>query len=194
MKIENFDDYPIRARVAYAIMCCERYFAVVYPELDFQRAAELMWQITDGSEYIDSALYKLADIYPSYICSDEYDNFQSYYEDGGGYTRITEDEFFFFRQLLYPCKDDAALESIMRTIYEIPMHFEGCTIEPLTKYPGLLNDLLKINDILKQHQIELPDYSILAMYAVSKMSKDEFKRFDWWGEYIQPQGLSIYLT
>ena len=194
MNIEDFNDFPIRARAAYAIMCCERYVAAVYPKLDFRRAASVMWQITDGSDYIDSALYRLVDIYPSYICSDEYENYEAFRNVGGGYTRITEDEFVFFKQLLYPCKDDAALESIMRMIYEIPMHFEGCTIEPLTKYPDLLNDLREINDILEQHQIELPDYSILAPYAVSNMSKDEFKRFDWWGMFIQPHGLSIYIA
>ena len=193
MNIEDFNDFPIRARAAYAIMCCERYVAAVYPKLDFRRVASVMWQITDGSDYIDSALYRLVDIYPSYICSYEYDNYESFCKEGGGYTRITEDEFVFFKQLLDPCKEDAVLESIMRTIFEIPMHFEGCTIEPLTKYPDLLNDLREINDILEQHQIELPDYSTLAPYAVSNMSKDEFKRFDWWGKFIQPQGLSIYL-
>ena len=66
MNIKVFQDFPIRARVAYAIMCCERYVAAVYPELDFRRAASVMWQIADGSDYIDSALHRLVDIYPSF--------------------------------------------------------------------------------------------------------------------------------
>ena len=75
MNIEVFQEFPIRARVAYAIMCCERYVTAVYPKLDFRRAASVMWQITDGSDYIDSALHRLVDIYPSFICNDKYDNY-----------------------------------------------------------------------------------------------------------------------
>ena len=51
MNMEVFQDYPIYARTAYAIMCCERYVTAVHPELDFRPVAVFMWNIIDGSGY-----------------------------------------------------------------------------------------------------------------------------------------------
>ena len=190
MNIKVFQDFPIRARVAYAIMCCERYVAAVYPELDLRPLSDLMWHIVDGSESVDNASYKCSENIPKYLC-----NYNTY-EDfcGGLHPYTSEEEFYFFKQLLFKCKDDADLEKMMKNIYDIPMDFAYTSIPPLCDYPASLDYLQQINDILEQHRIELPDFNLLAQYAVSEMSPEKFKRYGWFGEPIQPQDLSIYIA
>ncbi len=45
-----YDNLSIRGRVAYAIMCFERYAIHKYPDTDMSSVSEMMWKIIDKSD------------------------------------------------------------------------------------------------------------------------------------------------
>ena len=63
----QYDNLSIRGRVAYLIMCFERYVAQKYPDRDMTLPAEFMWNVVDGSDYMDEQAYRYMDIIPDYL-------------------------------------------------------------------------------------------------------------------------------
>lgn len=189
MNINDFQDFPIYARTAYAIMCCERYVAAVHPELDFRPVAELMWHIISGSVQFDDAAYKFLNIAPDVLFGEDTDTYQSYCSE---YRYISEEEYHFFRHFLHNYKDDAALCSLMHSVYDIAIYYAyDSVIEPnATKTLTFLHNTL---DIMKQHQIKLPYLELIEDYSISRISYEVWKKRGWLGADIQPRGLSIYL-
>ena len=190
MNIKVFQDFPIRARVAYAIMCCERYVAAVHPELDFRPVSEFMWNVIDGSRYLDDGAYRLAGIFPRSLFEEECETLEEYYD--GEYPYITEEEYHLFLQLFDKYRDDTTLDELMNNVYYIAMSYIYTSAPP--HVPRSLPPFQKTLDIMEHFQIELPDLNLFAKYAVSEMSPEKFKRYGWFGEPIQPQGLSIYIA
>ena len=63
----GFENMTLLARIAYAVMCFERYATHKYPNKDMSAVSELMWKIIDSSDYIDNSAYRYMEIIPEYL-------------------------------------------------------------------------------------------------------------------------------
>ena len=117
-----FDELSIRGRVAYAIMCFERYVTNVYPDKDMSAVAEVMWKIVDDSDYIDNSAYRYMEIIPEYL-------FEAKDFISSEFDYMTESEYVFYTHLLPPPEDDNELNIIMHSIYDIAMEYAYTAVE-----------------------------------------------------------------
>ena len=102
MKSEDIGNFTLLARTAFAIMCFEKYVSSVYSHVDFKPVAEMMWHIVDGSDYLDEAAYKYAEIIPDSLF--EYDSFESL-----DYQYMTKEQYVLFSNILNPQDRDLNL-------------------------------------------------------------------------------------
>ena len=49
MNAKDFDNISIRGRVAYIILCFEKYVTKMYPGTDWARVDDMMWKICDDN-------------------------------------------------------------------------------------------------------------------------------------------------
>lgn len=179
MKNEDFGELTLMARIAFAIMCFERYAASAYPDIDFQPVAEMMWHIADGSDWIDEASYKYSNIIPDCL-------FET--ESCEGFRYLTENQVHVFRAILNP--DDSDMNTIMNDIYEIAVSYIYTTVEPYA--PRAFPYLQDIIRILESHHIDLPDLNLLSEYTAKKPHRDG-KSSQWMGIPVDGKALSNFL-
>ena len=184
MNSADLGNLTLLARVAFAIMCFERYTASVYPGTDFRPAAEMMWRITDGSEPLDEAAYRYVDIIPE--CLFEFETYAQYQANGD--TKLTEEQYRLFTGILN--KDDPDLDKLMQRIYDIAMEYVYTIVKPGA--PETLPYLQEVIDILEFRQIGLPDPALLAAYVFPKSNPRAFRSFNWMGESVDPAELSMF--
>ena len=48
MNKKDFENISMNGRLAYQLMCVERYLVSKYPNKDFTKLMELLWQVTNG--------------------------------------------------------------------------------------------------------------------------------------------------
>ena len=89
----NLGNHTLLARIAFAIMCFERYVISVYPNIDFSSVAAMMWQIVDGSDYLDEASYRFGEIIPEYLF--EFHDYKS-----AGFDSLTQEQYDHFSSIL----------------------------------------------------------------------------------------------
>lgn len=87
--VEKLINVSVLGRVAYAIMCFEKYAVTVYPNVDFSPVAEIMWSIIDGSNYLDESSYRYIEIVPECLFE-----FKSYEESNFEYLSKEEYDLF----------------------------------------------------------------------------------------------------
>ena len=172
----QYDNLSIRGRVAYLIMCFERYVAQKYPDRDMTIVATLMWNIVNDSDYIDESAYKYTEIIPMYI--HEAPDFKTLRLD-----YLTEEEYNAFVTLLPRPEEDPELNTIMQRIYDVAMEF--AYTEVLLDKPVTKNYLEEVDDILAKNGIEAPD--------IGKIPKSTPDECDGWGKFIDSKPLSIIL-
>ena len=172
-----YDSLSIRGRIAYAIMCFERFVLNKYPDKDMSPVSELMWKIIDDSNYIDESAYHYMEIIPEYLY--EADNFAS-----SDFDYLTEQEYLQFKVLLVTPETDYELNTIMHRIYDVAMEYAYTVVE--LDHPETKEYLLEISGILKNNSIELPDVSIIPKY--------EWDDTHGWGKPFDGRYLSIILN
>ena len=163
-------------------MCFERYAVSVYPDLDFRPVAEMMWHMTDGSDYLDEAAYKYAEIIPDSLF--EYDSFETL-----DYEYMTKEQYGLFRNLLNP--QDSDLNRLMQTIYDIAMSYCYTSVSPGA--PETIPYLHEAISILEKHHVNLPDISLLSDHSVSSKNPNAYRNFYWMGNHIDGKTLSVIL-
>ena len=112
----QYDSLSIRERVAYLIMCFERYVKHKYPERDMTLPAEFMWNVINGSGYLDESAYRYMDIIPEFLF--ETDSFET-----ADMVDMTREEYDVLVHLLPRAEDDPDLNTIMTRIYDVAMEF-----------------------------------------------------------------------
>ena len=182
MKSEDIGNFTLLARTAFAIMCFEKYVISVYPHIDYRPVAEMMWHIVDGSDYLDEAAYKYAEIIPDSLF--EYDSFESL-----DYQYMTKEQYVLFSNILNP--QDRDLNRLMEAIYNIAMSYCYTSVSPGA--PDTIPYLHEAIDVLEKHNIDLPDISLLSNHSISSGSLNAYRNFNWMGEIIDPKELSIIL-
>lgn len=174
MGINSFDNISIRGRVAFVIMCFEKYVSVKYPERDWSRVSEMMWRICDNSDYIDNSANKYMEIIPEYLF--ETDNFAE-----AEFDYLSEEDFSYFVSIIP--NDDQILNTIMHAAYSIAMEYAYVAIEkdaPDTR--EYIEDTLKA---LSDENITAPDIQLVSKYT--------FDESDGWGHSFDGRYLSSIL-
>ena len=171
-----FNNVSVFGRVAYAIMCFEKYVVSVYPSIDYSPVVEIMWSIIDGSNYLDESAYKYyIEIIPECL-------FEFYSYENSDFEYLSKDEYLLFTRLLN--NDDQNLNTIMKCIYDIAMAYAYTKVEP--NAPATLPFLQKAKSVLLTNNIEPPDEAIVSKYTASGT--------DWLGECFDGRYLSIILN
>ncbi|MBR3629430.1 MAG: leucine-rich repeat domain-containing protein [Oscillospiraceae bacterium] len=183
MNRDGFRNLTLFARIAYVIMCFERYTGFVYSDVDFTPAAEMLWHMVDGSEASDLAALKLEDMIPDHLFSHQ--SYAAYQENGNAC--LTVEEFSMLRRILNSY--DWSLNSMLKQMYQIMTEYADGDVTPGA--PETLPYLVNVTSILKTRSIGLPDTELLRQYAViqEEMSADE--EDDWRGGPIDPAPLSL---
>ncbi len=164
----------IRGRVAYVIMCFEKYVTLKYPATDWTRVDDMMWKICDGSDYIDNSAYKYMEIIPEFLY--EFDDYVK-----ADFDYLSEDDFNYFRTVIP--KDDKSLNTIMHNVYYITMEYAYTGIPK--EAPKTLPYIDEVNEIMESNGIELPNIDLL---------KDLVDEEHWWGDVFDGRYLSIILN
>ncbi|MBQ9371603.1 MAG: hypothetical protein IJU03_05380 [Thermoguttaceae bacterium] len=172
----QYDNLSIRGRVAYLIMCFERYVAQKYPDRDMTLPAEFMWNVVDGSDYMDEQAYRYMDIIPDYLF--ETDKYET-----SDMVNMSKDEYNVFVTLLPRTEDDPDLNVVMHRIYDVAMRFVYTEVE--LDDPDTKEYLKEVDDILAKNGIEAPD--------IDKIPKSPPDECDGWGKFIDSKPLSIIL-
>ena len=171
----KYDALSIRGRVAYLIMCFERYVVQKYPEKDMSLVAKLMWEVVDR-DYIDENAYRYMDVIPMFLFeTDDYESSDMY--------NMTEEEYDAFVAVMPRAEEDPDLNTIMNRIYDVAMAFAYTVVD--LDDPETKEYLQEVDDILVKHNIPAPDVESLPKYK-----SDET---DGWGDFINPKPLSIIL-
>lgn len=170
----RINDISIRARVAYLIMCFERYVAEKYPQGKWKPVAEIMWKICDNSDYIDNSAYRYLEIIPDHLFAHE---------------RFAESKFEFMTESEYEAfvsvipEDNSNLNILMHSIYDVAIEYAYCGIPKGA--PDTIPYVEDVEQIMHDSGIELPDISLLAGYVDPE---------DWWGDPFDGRYLSIILN
>lgn len=168
---EKLRGVSVAGRIAFIIMCIEKYIVVQYPEKDWSPLAEEMWKFNDSywDEWIDS----LIDLFPEYI--NEYNEFEEY---TGKYSYDT------FRNLYKDLKNNDLNEmlDLLHDFMGIYLYTSVCDSTE-SMFPKVIEEIVSY---LTKNNIPVPD--------VEKVSFSEFKYNRGFGEKFDGRYLSIILN
>lgn len=176
MEMKFFKDISLRGRVAYAILCAEKYFTTVYPNKNWKIIFEICWHFTDGSMYLDTWADSMCDILPECLLE-----FDGYNRPDGPYEYITEEQYNTIKNLYAGINDD--VNTILNAIRDMEEEYAYTVIEGYGK--GSIDILSSIVKMLEDKKIELPDPQLVAF--------SKFNERKGWGEPFDGTKLSIVL-
>lgn len=168
---EKLKSVSVAGRIAFIIMCIEKYLVTQYPEKDWTPLAEEMWKFNDS--YWDEWLDSFVDLFPEYI--NEYNEFEDY---AGKYSRDT------FRNLYKDLKNNDVnkllnlLDDFMG-IYLYTRVWDGTE----SIFPKVIEEIVSY---LTKNNIPVPD--------VEKVSFSDFRQNDGFGDKFDGRYLSIILN
>jgi len=172
-KKTDFTDVSMIGRVAYSIMCAERYAIAKYPNKDWKPLFTWMWQCT--TDYFDEWYYRFMEILPEYLY--EFDNYKD-----AQFDYLSEEDYNYYAAFL---KDiDKNMEKLLVIPTKIAMVYAYTSIPSEGKESiKLVNDAIQI---LKSNSIEIPDPAAVAF--------SKFSEKNGWGEPFDGTRLSIILN
>lgn len=167
---EKLMSISVAGRIAFIIMCIEKYLVVKYPEKDWSPLAEEMWRFSDSCW--DEWLYSFTDLLPEYI--DEYSNFEEY---NGKYSYDT------FVNLYADINNDVnELLVLLTEFMELYMYTCVCEFTE-SEFPEVIEEVV---GYLTKNNIPVPD--------VEKVSFSEFRQRHGFGDKFDGRYLSIILN
>ncbi|MBR1472483.1 MAG: hypothetical protein IJ600_12700 [Lachnospiraceae bacterium] len=173
MKISDFNNISMNGRMAYAILCVEKYLKEKYPDDNWDDLSKLMWTVT--SIYWDEWDNKFIEIIPEYLFE-----FNSYAESD--FEEISEDEYNSFVALLRDKSD--TINQLLMKLHKIQEVYSYSSIPDNGKEASQL--VLDIYHILEQGDIALPDLDIVSF--------SNFSERDGWGNKFDGTKLSLILN
>ena len=173
MKASDFDNISMNGRMAYAILCIEKYLITEYPKENWTEQSKIMWGAT--SMYWDEWDDKFIEVIPEYLFE-----FNTYAESG--FEKISEEEYNSFVTLL---KDKpATVNNLLMKLHRIQEVYCYSSIPDNGKEASQL--VLDICDILDQNGVTLPD--------VNAVTFSSFSERDGWGNKFDGTKLSLILN
>ena len=174
MRKKDLNNISIRGRVAFGIMCFERYVKARHANRDFTPVCRLMWDIVSDRNYIDASAERYMEVIPEYLYE-----FDSYEE--AGFEFLSRGEFEAMRALVPP--DDPDLECIMHRIYDIAMEHAYTAVDAPAR--ASIDRVFEIAEVLEGNGVALPDVGAVKDFS--------FEESGGWGSPISHEGLSIVL-
>ncbi len=173
MKNSIFNEVSMNGRMAYLVLCVEKYLTTLFPEKDWRVLSEWMWKVT--SLYWDEWDDKFIEIIPEYLF--EFDTYAD-----SDFELLTEEDYEYFTHLFTNMPED--FNKLMINLHEMQKVY--C----YTSIPGIGSDSIRIIektcDILKSNNICEPDASIVLF--------SKFTEKDGWGEQFDGTHLSLILN
>lgn len=173
MRLSDFNNISMNGRMAYAILCVEKYLKEKYPDDAWDELSKLMWSVT--SIYWDEWDNKFIEIIPEYLFE-----FSSYAESD--FEEISEDEYNSFVALLKGKPD--TINKLLMKLHKIQEVYSYSSIPDNGKEASQL--VLDICHILEQEDITLPDLDIVSFSSFSER--------DGWGNKFDGTKLSLILN
>ena len=173
MNISDFNNISMNGRMAYAILCVEKYLKEKFPNDNWDNLSKLMWNVT--AIYWDEWDNKFIEIIPEYLFE-----FSTYAESD--FEEITEEEYNSFVSLL---KDKpATLNDLLMKLHQIQEVYSYSSIPDNGKEASQI--VLDICSILKNDGISLPD--------INTVTFSNFSERNGWGSKFDGTKLSLILN
>ncbi len=152
-----FKDVSLLGRISFGIMCAEKYAIKIAPNKKWAPFFERLWSVTTDETYWDVWADQVIELLPECLFdSDEYSPTDFEY--------LTESEFWEIRKLYSGMPTD--WNTLLKRIHDIEDIYAYTTI------PGKgvlsLNYLQEIVDILKNNEIDLPDWQKISFSRFSE--------------------------
>lgn len=174
MNKKDFNNISMNGRLAYQLMCVERYLLTKYPKNDFTKLMQLLWQVTNGM-YWDSFSDYVMDLEPSNLFE-----FDSYEEQE--WLRLSKEEY----DELIPCMNglDNIVDDLFETLKEQTFVYAYTVVPKNTKES--IDIIFDTIDFLKQEEIDLPDIKLVEFSTIDQRNG--------WGDHFDGTKLSIILN
>lgn len=174
MNKKDFNNISMNGRIAYQLMCVERYFTNKYPEKDFTKLFELLWPVTNGM-YWDKFSGYITELEPSYMLE-----FNSYEENEWG--DITKEQYEVLKPIISGL--DETDEAILETLKEQAEVYAYTVVPENTKES--IDIIFETIEFLKNESIKLPELSDVSFSTINQ--------FNGWGNPFDGTKLSIVLN
>ncbi len=169
----DFSGISLSGRIAYTIMCAERYALAKYPEKNWKPLFTWMWKCT--SDYFDEWYYRFMEILPEYLY--EFDNYKD-----AQFEYLSEQDYNYYSDFL---KDiDKNMKKLMVIPTKIAMVYSYMSIPEEGKESIKL--VCSAAKILKDNNIELPDPTAVSF--------SKFTEKNGWGNPFDGKKLSIIIN
>ena len=173
MNISDFNNISMNGRMAFAILCIEKFLLEKFPDEDWSELSKLMWSVT--SIYWDEWDNKFIEIIPEYLF--EFDN----YEDSD-FEVISEGEYNAFVKLF---KDKPSIiNEMLLKLHELQNIYCYSSISGNGIEASQI--VLDLCEILEQNGIVIPD--------LNTVSFSSFTEKDGWGYNFDGTKLSLVLN
>ena len=173
MTISDFNNISMNGRMAYAILCVEKYLKEKFPENNWFELSKLMWNVT--SIYWDEWDNKFIEVIPKYLF--EFDTYEE-----SDFEEISEDEYNSFVALL---KDKpAVVNDLLMKLHQIQEVYCYSSIPSNGEEASQI--VLDICAILEQDNVSLPDINVVNFSSFSER--------DGWGNKFDGTRLSLILN
>ncbi len=173
MNISDFDNISMNGRIAYAILCTEKYLVTKYPNEDWSALSKKMWKVT--STFWDEWDNKFIEIIPEYLFE-----FNTYADSD--FEELSELEYNHFASL-FKNKDDNVNILLMK-LHELYQIYSFSSIP--NKGIEASKIVIETCNILELNNIDLPDINVVKFSLFSEKNG--------WGNYFDGEKLSIILS
>lgn len=173
MTIADFDKISMNGRMAYSILCVEKYLLDKFPNDDWESLSRLMWEAT--SSLWDEWADKFIEIIPEYL-------FEKPTFLESDFEELTEEEYNEFVLLLKDKPD--TVNQLLLKLYELEQVYSYTSIPETGKEASQI--VLDICSILEENEIPLPDLSTVQFSSFSEKNG--------WGNNFEGAAISLILN
>jgi len=167
-----FNEISINGRIAYTILCAEKYALAKYPDKDWKPLFKWMWTAT--SDYLDEWYYRFMEILPENLL--EFSDYQS-----SDFEYLSEEDYRFYSGFMKDLDDN--MINLITIPGKIAMEYCYSSIPGIGKETiGYINEAITI---LNNNNIELP--------SIETVTFSSFKDKDGWGNHFDGTVLSCIL-
>lgn len=181
MKYNKLLNVSMNGRMAYVIMCVERFLINKYPERDWTIVSKKMWKATstnwaDWAEMFSSVIPNVLLQYSEYNS----DNFSG---------SLSKDDFIKLKELYFGITKgieddpDDELNYMLNKPFDMAMIYEGTVIGDGKESFSIIK---KTEEILSRNGIELPDYTKVLFSSSNELNG--------WGNDFDGEFLSVILN
>lgn len=173
MDIADFNTISMNGRMAYAIICIEKYLLDKFPNDDWSELSKVMWNVT--SMYWDEWDNKFIEIIPEFLFE-----FNSYAESD--FEEISENEYDCFVSLFKG--KPSTINTLLFKLHQIQEVYCYSSIPENGKEASQL--VIDICAILENDNVSLPDLNTVKFSS--------FTEKDGWGNKFDGTNLSLILN